>query len=48
MAGKADFGASSPEKPALVIPDPLSMTIPYDSDPDPSSSSDDMFILLSN
>jgi hypothetical protein len=28
IAGKADFGASSPEKPALVKPDPLSITIP--------------------
>ena len=36
--GKAAFGASSPEKPALHIPEPLSITTPYDS-----SSSSDMF-----
>jgi len=26
-AGKHDLGVSSPENPALIIPDPLSMTI---------------------
>jgi uncharacterized protein YbcC (UPF0753/DUF2309 family) len=29
--GKIDLGASSPEKPALTTPDPLSITQTYDS-----------------
>jgi hypothetical protein len=34
IEGNAALGASSPEKPALHIPDPLSMTTPYDSSSD--------------
>ena len=34
IEGKAAFGESSPENPALHIPDPLSITTPCDSSSD--------------